>query len=105
MEKVLINKHGDYMIYDTQKNSLAYSSEKYTCDRRLIKLRTDGQVITENEVIDVKAGDIVIPQSFYSRKEEKYICKVVVISDATASYDLEEIERIKREHEEYKKDE
>jgi len=55
-------------------------------------------------VIDVKAGDIVIPQSFYSKKEEKYICKVVVISDATASYDLEEIERIKKEHEEYKKD-
>lgn len=92
------------MIYDTQKNSLVNTSERYSLDRRLIRLRTDGQVITQDEVIDVKAGDIVIPQSFYSKKEEKYICKVVVISDATASYDLEEIERIKKEHEEYKKD-
>lgn len=104
MEKVLINNHGDYMIYDTQKNSLVNTSERYSLDRRLIRLRTDGQVITQDEVIDVKAGDIVIPQSFYSKKEEKYICKVVIISDATASYDLEEIERIKKEHEEYKKD-
>ena len=104
MEKVLINNHGEYMIYDTQKNSLIGTSERYSLDRKLIRLRTDGQVITENEVIDVKAGDIVIPKSFYSKKEEKYICKVVVISDATASYYLEEIERIKREQKKKKKD-
>lgn len=98
MEKVLVNKYGDCIVYDTEKNAIVKTSERYCSDKTLIKLDVDGQVITKNRVIDVKAGDIIIPQTFYSEKEKDTICEVIVVHDPVAAYDLEELEKLKIEH-------
>lgn len=98
MEKVLVTKYGDCIVYDTEQNAIVKTSERYTNTALLIKMRKDGQVITNTKVIDVKAGDIVMPQSFYSNKEEDNICEIVVIHDPVAAYDLDEVEKLKVEH-------
>lgn len=98
MEKILITKYGNCIVYDTDKNAIARTYDGYCTERSLIIVRTDGQVITNNKVIDVKAGDMVIPQPFYSKKEEDHICDVVVVHDPVAAYDLNEIEKLKEEH-------
>lgn len=98
MENVLVNKYGEYMIYDTESNSIVdHDDDCYNCFK-LIRMKKDGQVITPTEVIDVNAGDIISPQAFYSAKEETNICKIVVIHDPAASYDLEQIAKLQEKH-------
>lgn len=86
MEKVLINKRGEAISFNTELNSITPMIDNITCN--LYQADKDGQVVTNNEVIDVKKGEFIL----YCRlwQEDKFITKTVIISDPTTIYDLNE---------------
>lgn len=86
MEKVLINKRGEAISFNTESNSITPMIDNITCN--LYQTNKDGQVVTNNEVIDVKKGEFIL----YCRlwQKDKYIIKTVIISDPTTTYDLNE---------------
>lgn len=86
MEKILINKRGEAISFNTESNSITPMIDNITCN--LYQADKDGQVVTNNEVIDVKKGEFIL----YCRlwQEDKFITKAVIISDPTTIYDLNE---------------
>lgn len=93
MEKIIINPWGDLTQFDTETNIVIKNQQsRYSFSiKDFCRVRSNGQVITDDEVIDVKAGDVVLSASVYSKKEEKYKAKVLVISDPTIAYDVEQL--------------
>lgn len=103
MEKILI-KGDRIVVYDTDTNSMGYCSPAYVYSNEMYSPQKNGQVITQNQVIDVNAGDIIIPLRYYSNKEHKKMTEVMVITDKVAAYDLNKaIEKMKY-HIEYKEE-
>lgn len=103
MEKILI-KGDRIVVYDTDTNSMGYCSPAYVYINDMYSPQKNGQVITQNQVIDVNADDIIIPLRYYSNKEHKEMTEVIVITDKVAAYDLNKaIEKMKY-HREYKEE-
>lgn len=86
MEKILINKRGEAVSFNTESNSLTPMRDDTTCE--LYKVDKDGQVITQKEVIDVKKGEYVLHCRLW--QETGFIAKTVIISDSATIYDLDE---------------
>ncbi|YP_010509754.1 hypothetical protein OJM10_gp23 [uncultured phage cr105_1] len=86
MEKVLINKRGEAISFNTESNSITPMIDNITCN--LYLTNKDGQVVTNNEVIDVKKGEFILYCRLWLK--DKYITKTVIISDPTTTYDLNE---------------
>lgn len=106
MEKILISDSGYITVYDTEENTITYNSILYVDQNEMYASKKGGQVITSTKVIDVNPGEIVIPCKFYSNRDHKFMCEVVVITDPAASHDLNELkELIKYHKEEPKKNE
>lgn len=86
MEKVLISKRGEAISFNTESNSITPMIDNITCN--LYQADKDGQVVTNNEVIDVKKGEFIL----YCRLwwVDKFVTKTVIISDPTTTYDLNE---------------
>lgn len=93
MEKIIVNQWGEITQFDTETNTIISSQDdRYNCSvKYFCRACSNGQVITNDEVIDVNAGDIILTVSVYSEKEEKHKAKVLVISDPTIAYDVEQL--------------
>lgn len=87
MDKLLINQYGNAILYKVDTNSIKNISGVFEC-RTIYIAQQDGQVITEEEVIDYKSGDIVLILSKYDSVSDKWTLKPVVCSDAFAKDDL-----------------
>lgn len=103
MEKILI-KRGRIVVYDTDTNSIGYCSPTYVYCNEMYSPQKSGQVITETQLIDVNAGDIVIPIYYFSKKESKEMTEVIVITDKVAAYDLNKALEKMKYHKEYKEE-
>ncbi len=86
MDKLLINQYGNAILYKVDTNSLENISDA-EC-RTVYIAQQDGQVITEEEVIDYKQGDVILVLSKYDSVSSKWTLKPIVCSDAFAKDDL-----------------
>lgn len=87
MDKLLIDLYGNAILYKADTNSIKNVSDNFEC-RTVYVAQQDGQVITEEEVIDYKLGDIVLILSKYDTISSKWTLKPIVCSDAFAKDDL-----------------
>ena len=81
MDKLLIDQYGNAILYKVDTNSIKNVSDNFEC-RTMYVAQQDGQVITEEEVIDYKLGDIILILSKYDT------IRPIVCSDAFAKDDL-----------------
>lgn len=87
MDKLLIDQYGNAILYKVDTNSIKNISDDFEC-RTMYVAQQDGQVITEEEVIDYKSGDIVLILSKYDSISSEWTLKPIVCSDAFAKDDL-----------------
>lgn len=87
MDKLLIDQYGNAILYKVDTNSIKNISDNFEC-RTIYIAQQDGQIITEEEVIDYKLGDIVLILSKYDTISSKWNLKPIVCSDAFAKDDL-----------------
>lgn len=87
MDKLLIDQYGNAILYKVDTDSIKNISDNFEC-RTIYIAQQDGQVITEEEVIDYKLGDIVLILSKYDSISNKWNLKPIVCSDAFAKDDL-----------------
>ncbi len=85
MDKLLVNRVGDIMCYDTDNNALKTIPSSIDV-RNLFVADKDGQAISYDEVVDYKAGDVIITLSRWTN--DKLNSKVIVITDIVAKDDL-----------------
>lgn len=86
MEKIIVNRYGEAISFNTDLNAITPTLSNIDC--RIYKAEADGQVITLNEVIDIKKGEFVLICTHWV--DDKNIVKAVVISDPAAIHDLGE---------------
>lgn len=86
MEKILVNNYGEAISFNTNTNAVTPKLTNINCN--IYRADSDGQVITTDEVIDVKAGEFVLICTRWDG--DKNEIKVVVISDPAAIHDLGE---------------
>lgn len=86
MEKIIVNKYGEAISFNTDLNAITPMLTSIDCN--IYKAEADGQVITSNEVIDIKKGEFALVCTCWSN--DKNIVKAVVISDPAAIHDLGE---------------
>lgn len=86
MEKILVNNYGEAISFNTNTNAVTPKLTNIDCN--IYRADSDGQVITTDEVIDVKAGEFILTATTWLDNKSKV--KVVVISDPAAIYDLGE---------------
>lgn len=86
MEKILINNYGEAIGFNVDANTI--TTKLINIDCNIYRADSDGQVITTDEVIDVKAGEFVLVCTKWDN--DKNVVKVVVISDPAAIHDLGE---------------
>lgn len=86
MEKILINNYGEAIGFNVDANAI--TTKLINIDCNIYRADSDGQVITTDEVIDVKAGEFVLVCTKWDNN--KNVVKVVVISDPAAIHDLGE---------------
>lgn len=93
MEKILVNSYGECIKFDTENNSIKYVSdgEYNTYLRSFVVASEDGQVISSDEVYDVKAGDLVFIFRIYDEEIHRERQRVLVISDNSVKHDMEQI--------------
>ena len=87
MDKLLIDQYGNAILYKVDTNSIKNISYNFEC-RSIYIAQQDGQIITEEEVIDYKLGDIVLILSKYDTISSKWNLKSIVCSDDFAKDDL-----------------
>lgn len=87
MDKLLINQYGNAILYKVDTNSIENVPDNFEC-RTMYVAQQDGQVITEEEVVDYKQGDLVLILSKYDSISSEWILKPIVCSDAFAKDDL-----------------
>lgn len=91
MNKLLVNKYGDCVIYSPDTNSvdsIPCSKQVYFND--IYVATEDGQAITTTEVVDYNKGDVVLLFYYYNKKSER-IDKVLVSSDLSLRDDAKEL--------------
>lgn len=102
MEKIIISKSG-FIVFDTETNVVRRPIDLYFTNR-VVRVDKGGQVITDDEIIDVEPNSYVTVFNAYD--EAGYTrSKVVVISDPATVHDLDEFYTETREglkSEEYK---
>lgn len=102
MEKIIISKSG-FIVFDTETNVVRRPIDLYFTNR-VARVDKGGQVITDDEIIDVEPNSYVTVFNAYD--EAGYTkSKVVVISDPATVHDLDEFYTETREglkSEEYK---
>lgn len=86
MEKILVNNYGEAICFNTNTNAVTPKLTNIDCN--IYRADSDGQVITTDEVIDVKAGEFILTATTWL--DNKSTVKVVVISDPAAIHDLGE---------------
>ena len=86
MEKILINNYGEAISFNVDANAITPKLTNIDCN--IYRADSDGQVITTDEVIDVKAGEFVLTCTRWD--DNKNTIRVVVISDPVAIHDLGE---------------
>lgn len=86
MEKILVNNYGEAISFNTNTNAVTPKLTNINCN--IYRVDSDGQVITTDEVIDVKAGEFILTATTWL--DNKSTVKVVVISDPAAIHDLGE---------------
>ena len=85
MDKLLVNQWNDVICFDQEHNALKNAPNDI--DMRSIYLaEKDGQVITQNEVVDYKAGDIILVLSKWYKDHKKQ--KIIVVTDVVAKDDI-----------------
>lgn len=93
MEKILVNSYGECIKFDTDTNSIRYVSdgEYNTYLRSFVVANEDGQVISTDEVIDVKAGDLIFIFRIYDEELHRERQRILVVSDPTVKHDMKQI--------------
>ncbi len=86
MEKILIDKYGGAISFNTELNAITPIITNINCN--LYKVTRDGQAITSDEVIDVKKDEFVLVCTLWEK--DKRSVKAVSISDPATIYDLNE---------------
>ena len=85
MDKLLVNQFGEVMCFDQDQNAL--KQIPYDIEVRTVFVADkDGQAISENEVVDFKAGDIILTLSRW--KNDKRVSKIIVVTDIVAKDDV-----------------
>ena len=85
MDKLLVNQFGEIMCFDQDQNAL--KQIPYDIEVRTVFVADkDGQAISENEVVDFKAGDIILTLSRW--KNDKRVSKIIVVTDIVAKDDV-----------------
>lgn len=100
MEKIIISKSG-FIVFDTESNIVRKPIDLYFTNR-VVRVDKGGQVITDDEVINVEPNSYVTVFNAYD--EAGYVkSKVIVISDPATVHDLDEFYTETREGSESKK--
>lgn len=87
MEKIIISKTG-FIVFDTETNVVRRPIDLYFTNR-VARVDKGGQVITDDEIIDVEPNSYVTVFNAYD--EAGYAkSKVIVISDPATVHDLDE---------------
>lgn len=87
MEKIIISKTG-FIVFDTETNVVRRPIDLYFTNR-VARVDKGGQVITDDEIIDVEPNSYATVFNAYD--EAGYTrSKVVVISDPATVHDLDE---------------
>lgn len=87
MEKIIISKSG-FIVFDTETNVVRRPIDLYFTNR-VARVDKGGQVITDDEIIDVEPNSYVTVFTAYD--EAGYAKdKVIVISDPATVHDLDE---------------
>lgn len=86
MEKILVNRYGEAISFNTDLNAITPMLANIDC--HIYKAETDGQVITSDEVIDIKKGEFALVCVCWNNG--KNVVKAIVISDPAAIHDLGE---------------
>lgn len=85
MDKLLVNQFGEVMCFDQDQNAL--KQIPYDIEVRTVFVADkDGQAISENEVVDFKAGDVILTLSRW--KNDKRVSKIIVVTDIVAKDDV-----------------
>ena len=85
MDKLLVNRWNDVICFDQEHNALKNTLNDIDI-RSIYLAEKDGQVITQNEVVDYKAGDIILILSKWCKNNNKQ--KIIVVTDAVAKDDI-----------------
>lgn len=93
MEKILVNSYGECISFNTDTNSIRRVSdgEYNTYLRSFAVANEDGQVISVDEVVDVKAGDLIFIFRIYDEELHRERQRILVVSDPTVKHDMEQI--------------
>lgn len=85
MDKILVDQWNSLICFNQDQNTL--KKIPHDIDIRNIYLaERDGQVITQDEVVDYKAGDIVLVLSKWYNDRNKQ--KVIIVTDVVAKDDV-----------------
>lgn len=85
MDKLLVNQWNDVVCFDQEHNVLKNTPNDIDI-RSIYLAEKDGQVITQNEVVDYEAGDIILVLSKWYKDNNKQ--KIIVVTDAVAKDDI-----------------
>lgn len=93
MEKILVSSYDEFVKFNTDTNSIRPVSdgEYDTYLRSFVVASEDGQVISTDEVIDVKAGDLIFIFRIYDEELHRERQRILVVSDPTVKHDMEQI--------------
>ena len=85
MDKLLVNQWNNVICFDQEHNALKNTLNDIDI-RSIYLAEKDGQVITQNEVVDYKAGDIILVLSKWQKDYNKQ--KIIVVTDVVAKDDI-----------------
>ena len=86
MDKLLLNKYGSKILYNTETNSIKPTPEDLNVNTAFFA-KEPGQVITGTEVIDYNKGDLVLQLTNWNGSD--YDAKVIICTDVVAKDDIE----------------
>ncbi len=85
MKKLLIDKYANLILFDESTNSIEELPEECDISTAFVA-EEDGQAISRTEVVNYKAGDLVIV--FRAYKKDNWLNKTVVCNDVFAKDDV-----------------
>lgn len=85
MDKLLIDQYGTKTLYNTETNSIKTTPSDFDV-RWAFFAEQDGQIITETEVVDYNAGDLIL--YFVHWNGVDYDTKAVICTDIVAKDDI-----------------
>lgn len=85
MDKLLIDQYGTKTLYNTETNSIKTTPSDFDV-RSAFFAEQDGQIITETEVVDYNAGDLILYFVYWNGVD--YDTKVVICTDIVAKDDI-----------------